>query len=451
MLKEATFRGGVHPPENKSAASNKAIEPIDLPTSVVLPLQQHIGAPLEVVVEPGDELKVGAVVAEPTGFVSIPLHAPISGKVTAVGPGSHPGGVRMQAITIEGDGRDEWEKPLEADKKKITEYSAEDLKKKVHDAGIVGLGGAAFPTHVKLSPPKDKPIDTLIINGAECEPCLTTDYRQMLERSRELIAGVKIVMRILECKRALVAIESNKPEAIEVLDRLCRDELDFDVAPLKTKYPQGGEKQLIQAVAGRQVPSGGLPMDVGCVVQNVSTVLAIYDAVHTGRPLIEKVVTVTGDNVKNPGNYLVRIGTSVRELLEKVEGEVPEPGPGKVIMGGPMMGVALPSLDVPVLKSTNGLVLMAEPVQVGSHRTCIRCGSCVDACPIHLVPCELALFSEHQRWDSCRQYNIVDCIECGSCSYICPAGRNLIQLIRFGKYNVMEQDRRRRAGPQEKA
>ena len=440
MLKEATFKGGVHPPEFKSATSKKPVKPLGIPSRVILPLQQHIGAPVKATVSVDDQVKVGTVVAEPTGFVSVPLHSPISGKVVKIEECPHPGGTNLPAIVIESDGEDSWEKAAKIDKK-YTELSAEELKKIVQQAGIVGLGGAAFPTHVKLSPPGDKPIDTFILNGAECEPYLTTDYRQMLERSKELVTGIKIVMRILESSRALVAIERNKPEAIEALDRLCRDELNFDVVPLKTKYPQGGEKQLIHAVTGRQVPSGGLPMEVGCVVQNVATVLSIYDAVTAGRPLIEKVVTVTGDTLKKPGNYQVRIGTTVSEMLEKVEGKLPK-GLGKVIMGGPMMGISLPDLEVPILKSTNGLVLLSGPVPVSGHRPCIRCGSCVDACPIHLLPCELALFAEKERLDLCRDYLVTDCIECGSCGYICPAGRNLVQLIRFAKYTVIEQDLR---------
>ena len=440
MLKEVTFKGGVHPPEFKSATSDRSIKTLDIPSRVILHLQQHIGAPVKATVSVEDEVRVGTVVAEPTGFVSIPLHSPISGKVVAIEESQHPSGVNLPAIVIESDGEDNWGKTAKIDRK-YTELNAEELKKIVRQAGIVGLGGAAFPTHVKLSPPPDKPIDTFILNGAECEPYLTTDYRQMLECSKELITGMKIVMRILECDHARVAIELNKPRAIEALERLCRDELNFDVVPLKTKYPQGGEKQLIQAITGRQVPSGGLPMDVGCIVHNVSTVLSVYDAVTQGRPLIEKVVTVTGDGLKKAGNYRVRIGTTVAEMLEKIEGKVPA-GLRKVIMGGPMMGVALPGLEVPILKSTNGLVLMTGPVPVGEHRPCLRCGSCVDACPIHLMSCELALFAEKERLDLCRDYFVKDCIECGSCSYICPASRNLVQLIRFAKYTVMEQERR---------
>jgi H+/Na+-translocating ferredoxin:NAD+ oxidoreductase subunit C len=440
MLKEATFKGGVHPPEFKSATHDKAVKPIGIPSRVILHLQQHIGAPVKAVVSVDDEVTTGQVVAESTGFVSVPLHSSVSGKVLAVEDYPHPGGVSLPAIVIESDGRDQW-----GDKagihKKFTDLSVNELKTIIRQAGIVGLGGAAFPSHVKLSPPADKPIDTFILNGAECEPYLTTDYRQMIERSKDLVAGIKIVMRILECSRALVAIEGNKPEAIEVLGRLCRDEMNFDVMPLKTKYPQGGEKQLIQAMTGRQVPSGGLPMDVGCVVHNVSTVLSIFDAVTDGRPLIEKVVTVTGQGLKKAGNYRVRVGMTVRELLEKVEGKLPD-GLSKVIMGGPMMGLALPDLDVPILKSTNGLVLLTGEVPVSVHRPCIRCGSCVDACPIHLMPCELSLLAENRRFDSSRDYFVKDCIECGSCSYTCPAGRNLVQLIRFAKYTVLEQDRR---------
>ncbi len=441
MLKQATFPGGVHPPDSKEATRDKKIERLALPARVILPLQQHIGAPVKCVVAKGDEVKVGDVLASAGGFISVPLHATLSGKVKAVGSYMHPAGVATEAVVIEGDGEDAWAAGAAAERD-WRQIDIDQLRKMIQDAGIVGLGGAAFPTHVKLSPPADKKIDTLLINGAECEPFLNADYRQMLERTEDLIEGIKLVVRILGCERTLVAVEDNKPEALAALDSLLAGEHGIEAAPLKTKYPQGGEKQLVEALTGRQVPSGGLPMDVGCVIQNVSTVLSIYDAVTKGRPLIDKVVTITGA-VRNPGNYLVRVGTSVLDVLTQVEGEIPE-NLGKVIMGGPMMGLALPGLDVPVLKGTNGLVLIERPVPTAVHDTCIRCGGCVDSCPVRLVPCELALYAEHERWDKCREYHVKDCIECGSCSYTCPAGRNLVQLIRYGKYSVINEDRQKK-------
>ena len=442
MSKEMTFKGGVHPPESKSTTSDKPIKTLGLPDKVVLPLQQHIGAPLEVAVEPGDKVKVGSVIAKPTGFVSIPLHASISGEVKSVSGQMHPTGVAMPAVSIQSDGEDTWEE-LKAGSRKPHELSDDELKQIIRDAGIVGLGGAAFPTHVKLSPPAGKTIDTFILNGSECEPYLTADHRQMLERKEELIQGVSMLVRILGDSRTIIAIESNKPDVIETLQELCGKEGNFEVVGLKTKYPQGGEKQLIEALTGREVPSGGLPMDVGCLVQNVSTVLAVFDAVTQGRPLVEKVVTLTGSAVKNPGNYRVRVGTLVEDLIKEVEGEVPE-NLGKVIMGGPMMGISLAALDVPVLKGTNGLVLLAEPVPENRHQPCIRCGSCVNACPTRLVPCELALFAENEQWDKCGEYSVKDCIECGSCSYVCPAGRDLVQLIRYGKYKVISEEQKKK-------
>lgn len=441
MFKEATFKGGVHPPESKTATSDKPIKTLGLPDNVILPLQQHIGAPPEVTIEAGDKVKVGSVIAKPTGFVSVPLHSSVSGEVKSISDQIHPTGVRMQAVTIESDGEDTWEE-LKIDSRTHNELSVDELKQRIRDAGIVGLGGAAFPTHVKLSPPAGKPIDTFILNGAECEPYLTADHRQMLERKKELIEGVKMIVRILGNERTIIAIERNKPDAIETLEELCRKEGNFEVLGLKTKYPQGGEKQLIEALTGREVPSGGLPMDVGCLVQNVSTVLAVYEAVTEGRPLIEKVVTLTGSAVANPGNYKVRLGTMVEEVIKQVEGEMPG-NLGKAIMGGPMMGIALPSLDVPVIKGTNGLVLLSDPVPVAIHQPCIRCGSCVDTCPVRLIPCELALFAENERWDKCREYFVKDCIECGACGYTCPAGRNLVQLIRYGKYTVISEDQKK--------
>ncbi len=441
MFKETTFKGGVHPPESKAATSDKPIKTLGLPDNVILPLQQHIGAPPEVTIEPGDKVKVGSVIAKPTGFVSVPLHSSVSGEVKSISDQIHPTGVRMQAVTIESDGEDTWEE-LKIESGTHNELSVDELKQRIQDAGIVGLGGAAFPTHVKLSPPAGKPIDTFILNGAECEPYLTADHRQMLERKKELIEGVKMIVRILGNERTIIAIERNKPDAIETLEELCRKEGNFEVLGLKTKYPQGGEKQLIEALTGREVPSGGLPMDVGCLVQNVSTVLAVYEAVTEGRPLIEKVVTLTGSAVANPGNYKVRLGTMVEEVIKQVEGEMPG-NLGKAIMGGPMMGIALPSLDVPVIKGTNGLVLLSDPVPVAIHQSCIRCGSCVDTCPVRLIPCELALFAENERWDKCREYSVKDCIECGACGYTCPAGRNLVQLIRYGKYTVISEDQKK--------
>ncbi|MCE5273441.1 electron transport complex subunit RsxC [bacterium] len=438
MVKLATFRGGVHPPEFKDATKDKKIEPVALPSKVVLPLQQHIGAPLELAVASGDAVKVGTLVARATGFVSIPLHSPVSGTVKSVGEALHPSGVSMQAVVIESDGQDEWEPGL-LTRRDPESLGVDEIKKIIRDAGIVGLGGAAFPTHVKLSPPADRKIDVFILNGAECEPYLTTDYRQMLERSADLVAGVGIIARVLGCAKVYLAVESNKPEALAAVAGQAKGREGWQVVTLQTKYPQGGEKQLIEAIAGRQVPSGKLPMDVGCVVQNVSTVLSVFDAVTTGRPLIEKVVTVTGGAALNPGNYSVRVGMLISELLEKTGGVAENLG--KAVMGGPMMGVALPNLEVPVLKGTNGLLLIPEPVPESLHRACIRCGGCVDACPIHLLPCDLALLAENERWDRCRELNVKDCIECGSCSFTCPAGRNLVQLIRYGKFTVMSQDR----------
>ncbi|OGG04445.1 MAG: hypothetical protein A3F83_04565 [Candidatus Glassbacteria bacterium RIFCSPLOWO2_12_FULL_58_11] len=438
----ATFKGGVHPPEAKEASRDKEIKTLELPGKVVLHLQQHIGAPLEAVVEKGAEVKVGTLIARPTGFVSVPLHATISGTVKAVEECLHPAGLNMQAVVIEGNGKDEWE-PVPAVAADYSGLSVDELRKRIQEAGIVGLGGAGFPTHVKLSPPAGKTIDTFILNGAECEPYLTADFRQMLERTADLAAGIRIVRRILGCGRVILAVEDNKPEALQALAEKFGEEEGYKVTGVQTKYPQGGEKQLIEALTGRQVPTGGLPMDVGCVVQNVSTVLSIYDAVSRNLPLIEKVVTLTGPAVRNPGNYRVRVGALVEELITRVEGAVPG-NLGKAIMGGPMMGLALPSLDVPVLKGTNGLVLLEEPVPVSAHLPCIRCGSCVDTCPIRLMPCELALFAENDRWDKCREYFVKDCIECGSCSYTCPAGRNLVQLIRFGKYKVISEDQRKK-------
>jgi electron transport complex protein RnfC len=431
--KIVTFQGGIHPEYEKELSSGQAIKDVEAPKSIVLPLSQHIGAPCKPVVSKGDEVRCGQLIGEPGGFVSAPIHASVSGKVVAVESRMHPTGVAQPAVVIEPDGRDDWvdmeghSDPLSAE--------AEELKKRVKDGGLVGMGGAAFPSHVKLSPPKDKPIDAVLLNGAECEPYLTADDRLMREEPERILKGFQIVRRILGVDDATVCIEENKPEAIDAMSRVAARLEGLRVQPLEVKYPQGGEKQLIEAVLGRQVPTGGLPMDCGVVVFNVGTCAAIHDAVYLGKPLVERVTTVTGHAVKEPSNFRVRLGTPVSHLIEACGGYATEPG--KVILGGPMMGMATHTTEVPVLKGTSGVVVQSlDEVTEGVYGPCIRCGMCVRSCPVRLTPNELGNHAEMELWDRVAELDVMDCIECGCCTFTCPSYRPLVQFIRRGKAEV---------------
>ncbi len=442
-MKKATFPGGIHPEYGKALASEAAVERLDSPARVVLPLSQHIGAPARPVVKKGDEVLAGQVLAEAGGFVSVPIHAPVSGKVVEVGNSPHPGGAELPSVVIDNDGRDEWvdldplSDPLSAD--------PAELRDRIRDAGIVGLGGAAFPTHVKLSPPKDKPIDVMLLNGAECEPYLTADDRLMREHPDRVVAGLRAEMHILGVSRGLICIEDNKPQALEAMSRAAEGFDGIEVVVLATKYPQGGEKQLIEAVLNRQVPSGGLPMEVGVVVSNVGTAAAVHDALWDGKPLVERICTVTGSIVEKPSNFLVRLGTPVSSLIDAAGGTKREPG--KVILGGPMMGLALSSTDVPVVKGTSGVLLQApEEVLSGAYMACIRCGMCVRACPARLTPNEMSSRVEIGDWETVDELGVMDCIECGSCAWVCPSHRPLVQMFRLGKVKVRALNAAQKAG-----
>jgi electron transport complex protein RnfC len=436
-----TFKGGVHPPHYKEATEHREIEKARLPQRVIIPLQQHIGAPCELIVKVGDKVKVGQKIGEGKAFVSAPVHASISGEVVSIETLPHPVGGKVLSVVIQSDGLDEVDnniKPFGS----IESLSPEELKKIIREAGIVGMGGAAFPTQVKLSPPPEKTIDTVIINGAECEPYLTADHRIMLERTEDVVFGIKVVMRAVGVSSVYIGIEDNKPDAIKKLEEAVSGEENIKVIPLRAKYPQGGEKQLIYAITGREVPSGGLPMEVGVIVQNVGTVTAIARAVKTGMPLIERVVTVTGSGVKKPKNLLARIGTPFKDLIEECGGF--NGTPGKVIMGGPMMGIAQTSLEVPVIKGTSGiLVLTKEEAKRYEPGPCIKCARCVDICPINLLPTRISHFSQMGMWDEAEEYNALDCIECGSCSYICPSKIPLVQRIRIAKGEILARKRKK--------
>jgi len=434
MLK--TFaRGGVHPPENKISADKK-IEVLQIPQTVSIPISQHLGAPAKVVVAKNDQVKVGQKIAESGGFVSAAIHSSVSGKVIKVDKVIDATGYKRDAVVIQVEG-DEWEESIDKGTELLADVgiTTEEIIGKVQNTGIVGLGGATFPSHVKLSVPKGKSADYLIINGVECEPYLTSDHRLMLEKGEELLVGTKILMKALKTYKALIGVESNKPDAIEHLSQLAEKYDGISVHALKVKYPQGGEKQLIKALINREVPSGGLPIDVGTVVHNVGTAFAVYEAVQKNKPLFERVVTITGKSVKNPGNYLVRIGTPVSALIEAAGG-LPE-DTGKIINGGPMMGKALNDLEVPVTKGTSGIVIIPDEE---AHRretiNCIRCSRCASVCPMGLEPYLLMTLSEKAIWERVETEKALDCIECGSCAYTCPADRPLLDYIRLGKSTV---------------
>ncbi len=433
-----TFRGGIHPPDHKALSAAKAIEVMPLSARVVIPLQQHIGRISEAIVQVGDRVLRGQPVSKPSGPVSVSSHASLSGTVKAIESYPHPLGQAAPAVVIESDGLDEPHIDF-AFNSKYMSLTPEEMKNLIADAGITGMGGATFPTHIKLMPPQDKPIDTVILNGAECEPYLTSDHRLMLEYPEDIVHGLRIIMKVLGVTKGFVAIEKNKPDAIAIFSELLKNDGQISLCPLKVKYPQGAEKQLIYATTRRQVPAGKLPMEVGCVVQNVGTAKAIYEAVAFQKPLIERVVTVTGA-VREPKNLLVRIGTSVRELIEYCGGFREEPG--KVIMGGPMMGIAQFTLDVPIIKGSSGIVVMSRgEVKEYEPQECIACAQCVDVCPMNLMPTLIVSYVENERWDLAKEAGIMNCMECGSCAFVCPAGRNVMHLMRFGKFMVQEMEK----------
>jgi len=425
-----TFRGGVHPPDFKALTKDLSITDAPLPERVVLFMSQHIGAPCAPLVKKKDRVRTGQRVGEPQGFVSAPVHSSVTGTVVEVADLPHPvTGRPGTAVVIEREGADEWAEglgePFDAEN-----ASAEDLRNRIHDAGIVGLGGAAFPTHVKLSPPPHQPIDTVIVNGAECEPYLNCDNRLMIEHPEAIVSGLRIVLRILNCERGVIAIEANKPEAAAAMRRAVWEDARLSVETLEVKYPQGAEHQLIKAVTGREVPwKGGLPMAVGALVQNVGTLYAIAEAVTRGRPLIGRVLTVTGDAVERPANLRVRLGTPVDALLEQA-GVVA--GAAKLILGGPMMGLAQASSEIPVSKGTSGVLVLRDPGRF-EPGPCIRCGRCVRACPLRLMPALFSRAIEAGDVDYALEHDVLECKECGCCAYVCPAKRPIVHQVKLAK------------------
>ncbi len=431
MLK--TFpKGGVHPPENKITAS-KPIKGLAVPKVVYVPISQHIGIPAEIIVDRKDKVQIGQVIAKSGGFVSSNIHAPVSGTVTKLDKIVDTSGYKKQCIVIRTDAKDESNfKEVEYPLKKEITLTPEEIIKRISKFGIVGLGGATFPSHVKLNVKSDNKIDCLIINGVECEPYLTADHRLMLEKAEEILVGIQILMHALHVDRAIIGIENNKKDAISTFKKLASKESGIKIAALKVKYPQGSEKQLVRALLKREVPKNGLPLDVGVVVHNVGTIFAIYQAVQHNRPLMERVVTVTGKKLEQPSNFWVKIGTPISDLIDGVGG-VPE-GTRKIVSGGPMMGKAIKNTDVPVTKGTSGILLISEEeASRGEPKNCIRCGECVDVCPMGLEPHLLMNLSEKGMFEKAVQEDIQTCIECGSCSYVCPSHRPLLDYIRFGK------------------
>jgi H+/Na+-translocating ferredoxin:NAD+ oxidoreductase subunit C len=437
IMGNKTFPGGIHPPDAKKYSKSSSIEDLPLPKKVIIPLSQHIGAPAKPVVKVGDEVKTGQIIAEAGGFVSIPMHASITGKITKIAKFPHPAGTMQQAIEITGNGEDEWVELT--DEENYFDLSGEEIKQTISEAGICGMGGAGFPTHVKLSPPADKPIDTIILNGVECEPYLTADYRLMLEKADDIIAGLKLIMKVTGATKGVIGIESNKPDAIKLFTRLLKGEKNLKVVGLKLKYPQGAEKQLIYAATGRKVPNkGGLPMAVGVVVQNVGTAVAVYEAVRYKKPLIQRVITVTGKIVSQPKNINARVGTLCSELLEFCGGTTEEIG--KVVSGGPMMGFALFTLETPIGKGSSGLLILNEKEAAKDEESvCLRCGRCVDICPMNLVPSLIASNVRYDDIDAAEKYGAMDCMKCGSCAYVCPSQIKLIQWIDIAKIKISQK------------
>ena len=426
-MAKLTFMGGIHPYDGKDLSKDKPIKAILPKGELVYPVSQHIGAPAVPVVAKGDHVLTGQKIAEAGGFVSAPIYATVSGTVKAIEPRRTVTGDMVQSIVVENDGQ--YEEVQYAPVKPLQELTKEEIIALVREAGVVGMGGAGFPTHVKLSPKEPDKIEYVIANCAECEPYLTSDYRRMLEEPEKLVDGLKVMLRLFDNAKGVLAVEDNKPDCIAVLKRLVANEPDISVKALKTKYPQGAERQLIYAVTGRAINSSMLPADAGCIVDNVDTVVAINQAVREGKPLMHRIVTVTGDAVADPRNFIVRIGTNYHELIEEAGGFKTEPA--KIVSGGPMMGFALFGLDVPTTKTSSALLCMTkDEVSEYLPSACINCGRCVEVCPGRVMPSKLADYAEHGNEEAFLAHHGMECCECGCCSYICPAKRPLTQEIK---------------------
>jgi H+/Na+-translocating ferredoxin:NAD+ oxidoreductase subunit C len=434
-MKKATFKGGIHLVGHKELTSGRKTLPAAIPDRLYIPLSQHIGAPCAPLVVVGDEVKKGQRIGEGKGFVSSPIHASVSGKVVAIELKEHPGGSFVPCVVIENDGREEWAESVQPHDDPAA-LSPEEIRQIIFDAGIVGLGGATFPAHVKYSPVEGKKIDEVILNGVECEPFITADHRLMLERPERIVAGLRYIMRSVGCDKGAIAIEDNKMDAVALLAKAVAAENNIRVVVLREKYPQGSEKQLIYACTGKQVPAGALPLAVGVIVNNVGTAAAIADAVENGLPLIERYVTVSGTGVRQPGNYLVRIGTLFRELIAQSGGYTGEIE--RIIAGGPMMGKTVFSDGLPVVKGSSGIVVLKKELTCEAREyACVRCAKCIDVCPAFLEPTSLVKMAKRGAWEETESCDVMSCIECGSCVYSCPAKIPLIQHIRRAKQAVL--------------
>lgn len=439
-MRTKTFPRGIHPPEYKSSTESQKLEPLEPPPKVFIPLNQHFGKPAEPLVKKGEEVLLGQKIGDSDELFSAPVHSSVSGKVLFIKEHPHPLGSPVQTITIANDGKDSPHPGLKGAKDPFS-LKPEEIRNLVREAGIVGMGGAAFPTAVKLSPPKGKPIDTVIINGCECEPMLTSDYRVMLEHTEDILNGAKTIQTATNAKQVIIGIEDNKKDAYEIFQQKMNS-FPGKTALVKTKYPQGAEKNLIYALLNREVPRGGLPFDVGVVVQNVGTAKAVWDAVSSGKPLYERAVTLSGPGIKENKNLLVRVGTPFKQALEYCGGL--KKGTNMLVMGGPMMGLAQWDLDAPVIKGTSGLVAWQEK-ELPRENPCISCGRCVNHCPMGLVPTRLMNYSKHSLYQSAEQWGVLDCVECGCCQYICPAKIPLVHWIRLGKNAVTAMKRKKKS------
>lgn len=446
-MNKLTFSGGIHPAGNKAGTENKPLIELEPPELLYFPLGQHIGAPLKPIVKVGDTVLRMQKIADTQSYMSAPLHSSVSGRVKDIGLYLNHTNTKVPTIVIENDGQDTLAEPLAT--KNPDDLTPEEMLRIIREAGIVGMGGAAFPTHVKLSPPPEKKITHLIVNGAECEPFLTSDRRVMLEMPDDVMGGLKYLMRLLSLNECFIGIEDNAKDAIAMMREKAKSTPGVNVLELKQKYPQGSEKQIINAITGKEVPIGALPMDVGCIVINIGTVAEVYRALSRGIALHRRIVTVAGDAVKNPSNIYARIGTPFRKLTDAAGGFLKEPH--KIIMGGPMMGIAGVSLDIPVVKGTSGLLVFSDKyAHTAKESPCIRCGRCVAACPMRLMPTTLDMYSRKNDLDTLIKHNIMNCMECGSCTYVCPSKRYLVQSIRMGKQRLAARRAKEKAKEAEK-